>query len=461
MGVLSLGLAGLLAGCAVDRIPPPDGGLVDSGMDAATDAGPGLDADAPAETGAVDGASDAATDGPMRDGPPSDGRDEAGRRDGGEGAADGSPDGWVPEGCNPVSGIECDGDWTAMGECGPSGCPDGQCCSPQNGRFTCVPRDAEGRCPAPDLWVDASRIEGNYTVRWEYFSMDHCALVERCVEAPGWRRLLRFDTWTPNTGEADMYLGPPTRYATHFEYSPCHDHYHFNTYARYFLLRRDGTVAARGHKQAFCLLDYYRYPGTDNRGAIYDCGHQGIQRGWQDVYHASLDCQWVDVTDVPPGEYLLRIELNYAHELLERDYSNNAIEVPVTVPPDTGDDDVTRPCPPGTRSGTGRDCGLTRAGAGSCTPGAMVTIACSAACGSGRCSGDPFLRVCAPDRDPACTSRHALASNDDSGCVVGASCGRGGDCCPRVQFVCPEAGGYVVFWGPYSPGAVASCEIAP
>ena len=42
------------------------------------------------------------------------------------------------------------------------------------------------------------------------------------------------------------------------------------------------------------------------------CSDQGIQAGWADVYGAHLDCQWIDVTDVPAGIYTLEIEVNPA-----------------------------------------------------------------------------------------------------------------------------------------------------
>jgi hypothetical protein len=330
---------------------------------------------------------------------------------------------------------------------------------PVGGTFTCVPRGDGGTCGAADIWVDETRIADSTSVVWQEFPAGDCAIVEGCVMAPGWRRLLKFATWTPNTGEADLFLGRPADMPGLFEYSACHDHNHFNTYARYELRTTEGVVVANGHKQAFCLLDFYSYPGTDGRGSRYTCSFQGIQTGWQDVYGEHLDCQWVDVTDVPPGDYLLRIELNYGHILNESDYTNNVSDVMVTVPPDDPAPDVTVACPTGTPDGTARSCGLTRDGPYSCTPGTMVTLGCSARCGAGSCTGDPFLRVCEASDDPGCTVRQAIARNDDSGCGAGR-CGGSGDCCPRVTFSCPSSGSYVAFWGAYDVSDTATCTLA-
>jgi hypothetical protein len=415
----SLALAALGA-CGDDETPPTDAGRTDAGP---PDAGP------PADLGPRDLG--------LRDLGPS---DLGARRDLGP-----RGDAAVPEGCDPVSGIECDGDW--LGRCTPE-CAATECCSPQDGVFTCAPRDDAGACPAPDLFVDESKVTDNYAVEWQYFPEGDCAIVEGCVVASGWRRLLRFDTWTPNTGTADMYLGPPSDTIDYFEYSACHAHYHFNTYAEYELRGTAGELAATGHKQAFCLLDFYRYPGTDSSGAVYDCGNQGIARGWQDVYGRDLDCQWVDVTDVPAGDYALRIAINTAHILLESNYENNVVEIPVTIPPDSSSDPTT-PC---ARDGQGvdRDCGFTDGGDFTCTPGATVRLGCATACGVGSCEGDTVLRVC--EGSEHCGSRGALGNNDDSGC-------REGDVCSQVRFTCPASGAYNVLWGAYRTGESATCTL--
>ena len=261
-----------------------------------------------------------------------------------------------------------------------------------------------------------------------------------------------------------MFLGNPNPTNPNFEYSTCHRHYHFNSYAEYQLLALDGSLAATGHKQAFCLEDFYQYPWDGmmaaEQGGTYNCaGPQGIQAGWQDVYQRNLACQWIDVTDVQPGNYRLRIDLNTLHILNEADYANNRGEVSVTIPPDDSMADPTLPCT-GTPVGD-RNCGWTRDTAYTCTPGATISVGCSALCALGSCTGDTIMRVYEGDRPTAQPwyVRATLGVNDDSGCGTGGtSCETGGDCCSRVQFTCPPSGSYTVVWAPYRYGdAAARC----
>ena len=112
----------------------------------------------------------------------------------------------------------------------------------------------------PDLGIDANELQSSLQIQTQNFPADHCAVVEGCVDGTGNRKLLRFNTVTPNFGPGDVFLGDPVDNPS-FEYSACHNHYHFVNYASYRLLDMSGRVVARGHKQAFCLLDLWKYPG--------------------------------------------------------------------------------------------------------------------------------------------------------------------------------------------------------
>ena len=196
----------------------------------------------------------------------------------------------------------------------------------------CCPLGTEAvdnTCPMPDLWVSEDRLTGSLFQEERNFNTQSCELLEGCVNGTGSRKLLRFDTTTPNTGVGDMHFGDPGSASDLFVWSPCHSHYHFDTYAYYDLRDADNNIVATGHKQAFCLMDFE--PWTEGGRGEYGCGYQGIAAGWADTYSAYLDCQWVDVTDVPPGDYLLTVRVNYERFVAESDYDNNSVQVPVTV----------------------------------------------------------------------------------------------------------------------------------
>ena len=189
--------------------------------------------------------------------------------------------------------------------------------------------------PCPDLVVDANDLVSSTVVDTRTFAATDCAVVEGCVPAAGTRRLLRFDTATANIGTGDLVLGSPAA-GVCFEFSQCHQHYHFRGFARYTLYQFDGkTVAATGHKQSFCLEDVQQYraaPAPDPT-TPFTCVNQGLHVGWEDVYPNDIDCQWIDITGVPAGDYLLTVAINTAGYLPESDYTNDAVTVPITIPP--------------------------------------------------------------------------------------------------------------------------------
>jgi hypothetical protein len=199
----------------------------------------------------------------------------------------------------------------------------------------------------PDLTIDAARLAASLDFKSQVFQPGSCALAEEdmCVDSAGKRTLMRFDVAIPNIGTAPFVIGNPTAPANtnYFEYSPCHGHYHFIGFVSYELL--DGTrLVKAGRKQAFCLIDFAQYSGYQGTPAprqFVSCSsNQGISVGWQDVYTKNLECQWLDVTDVPAGDYTLRVTVNAATvadpdiadpRFQESDYDNNTREIAVRI----------------------------------------------------------------------------------------------------------------------------------
>ena len=166
----------------------------------------------------------------------------------------------------------------------------------------------------PDLTIDPLRFVSQMAIVDRFFDPNGCELQEGLVGASGYRRILRFDTVIINAGDGDLIVGdrsdPNNPYADWFVFSPCHGHYHIRDFSSYQLLHLDRTAAAQGHKQAFCFEDSLKYGDEKSHG--YDCTYQGITSGWGDWYYKQLGGQWIDITGVPEGNYIVRVEIDAA-----------------------------------------------------------------------------------------------------------------------------------------------------
>ncbi|MBM4266388.1 MAG: hypothetical protein FJ144_07240 [Deltaproteobacteria bacterium] len=199
----------------------------------------------------------------------------------------------------------------------------------------------------PELHLDVGRIEDSVVFDIDTFHppkgrvrLDPIAPVsgncvldpsEACVGGPGIRKLLRFDVLVHNRGDEDLVVGDPKTLPDLFIFSECHGHHHFAQASTYELLDETGNLVAIGRKQGFCLEDTVPSGPQTQVGRRYDCSYQGLQVGYADLYPAELDCQWIDVTDLPAGDYTLHVVFNPAHLLEDDDLTNNEAFVPVDI----------------------------------------------------------------------------------------------------------------------------------
>lgn len=205
-----------------------------------------------------------------------------------------------------------------------------ECCIPGTAPVCTVP-DAYGECPLPDIFVDEASFLDSLRQDTYEAQVNGCAVEEGCVLGDGVRKVLRFTTTTPNLGTADLKMGDPNAHPESFEWSACHEHFHYKGFAEYRLYDTTGSVVLTGHKQAFCLMD--AIPWFEIEIPTYHCANQGISTHWADSYGGDLDCQWVDVTDIAPGDYTLEVALNPDGVFQDRDPSNDAVRAPVTITP--------------------------------------------------------------------------------------------------------------------------------
>lgn len=213
----------------------------------------------------------------------------------------------------------------------------------------------------PDLIVDQNLLKAQIYLTEETFGPNSCTTVEGCITNPGTHLLLRFMSSTPNVGQADLFVGNPNNcLGDLFRFSECHQHLHFQEYADYRLwtlegyenwvrnrdlskpsnsgrnaqllerARRNGDLVF-GRKQGFCVIDVAPFQFGDVQPGppkYQSCSqNQGIKVGWADQYVPLLACQFIQMTGVPEGTYVLEDHVNPEHLFPESDFTNNTAAV--------------------------------------------------------------------------------------------------------------------------------------
>lgn len=309
---------------------------------------------------------------------------------------------------------------------------------------------ASGSCPAVDLVVATPEL-GARAVEWRTIDPlndgDRCLLERGCVGGPGLRRLLGVSTIVNNVGAADLLLGSPgdTSAST---ITTCGGELRFASFLRFELLAPTGPQVEQD-VPATCAA-----ASSGQFVAPFDCDFQGLWSGFAQPYESGLerdDCRWLDITDVLPGDYTLRVTVNPDRVLPEQNLENNTpAELPISIPAFR---DAASPCPDVPNPLLGlfaeRECGWVRAPfqadgqATPCTPGSLIQLSCTSDNEEYIC-GD--FRLCAGSE---------ICSYDESVQADAYGCYPFGE--PNAFPACPDSGRYSL-WLPSDAPDAFTCQ---
>jgi Lysyl oxidase len=117
--------------------------------------------------------------------------------------------------------------------------------------------------------------------------------------------------------------------------SVSHRHWHYKGFVRYQLRSvADLSLVRPDHKAGFCLSDpiyALDFCGSQKPGLL--SVDEGLSPGVSDYYNPLLEGQYIDVADVPPGDYWLVHWVNATKEICESSYANNAAAMKIALWP--------------------------------------------------------------------------------------------------------------------------------
>lgn len=115
-----------------------------------------------------------------------------------------------------------------------------------------------------------------------------------------------------------------------------HSHWHVRDFQDWTIARVNdpANVLKRGAKTGFCFWDNYNYiatgpfvyhPSTTSAciQRVNGTVPMGLSIGWGDEYPSSIAFQYIDISGLPNGDYLVTLEADLANEFVEANDGNN------------------------------------------------------------------------------------------------------------------------------------------
>jgi lysyl oxidase len=154
---------------------------------------------------------------------------------------------------------------------------------------------------------------------------------------PGHDRMRAFEYFRDRRGRV---VGREPAGHLEFDRRRGHQHWHFEQFARYTLVRNRTHKVAASHKQSFCIaptdLIDLTLPGadwmTEPASLTTACGsptslwvREAMPAGWGDTYSQIVAGQAFNITHVPNGVYVVRVQVNPRGLLSEVERGNDSV----------------------------------------------------------------------------------------------------------------------------------------
>ena len=210
-----------------------------------------------------------------------------------------------------------------------------------------------------DLQPDLQQLMTSAYLEDKTIFLLQCAMEENCLASQAYverhdsyRRLLRFTTAIANVGSADFRPFIPKSL---WEWHACHQvgfkvlflelipffstiipwkHSHILKFLIHWggeLLKDIRHPSASRTMTALVLIVTIlvqimatRLNSCLSNAFLQRINFQGISAGCTDVYYNNIDCQWIDITDLPVGTYVFKMAINPEYKIAEVTFENNA-----------------------------------------------------------------------------------------------------------------------------------------
>lgn len=173
------------------------------------------------------------------------------------------------------------------------------------------PQSVNGNANGANLVSDTDFLANSLTIQTRTFPMSTCAVQDGGTNS-GKRRVLSFGTRIVNAGDQDLVMGNEKTNTENFVYLSCSRKYAVKDLVNYVILDESTNLHVAGpFSRSLILQDSKRaFQVVNGKGTLeskkFTEKKQGLATGWCAIYPKHSDSQWIDVTDLQPGNYVLR-----------------------------------------------------------------------------------------------------------------------------------------------------------